>query len=403
MSAPSTCSLGLTYFQDLAAGPGVDGAWTIEQLSGADTIIQSGGFYLRTTDADTAAFANLDDLKTLTQTLGGTPTIIQADLTVVNNNVDGGISVTGSGQMTGIARMYSTSGANRSIGLEFSNHNTGLDVDCIVHLVVRSSTDAVLFNGSLDTFSFNLLGAFPQNHTYGGTIKIVQVAGNNVEVYWNGVLKYTTVNGEFAMDPSVKIALSRVTDAHQSQYGEVQNISYVGPSGLGTDCPNDAFSDAAVSSRGNLSASSGAGAAPDAAVSSRGNLYADSTPDFQGDFPTKALFVEGQLCLRGESQDVITASMNDYDPDEGRACTVVNFTASGGNWNVTGLVGGEKNRVMLLRNDGGSNNIVLKDGSALSATENRFDFGGDVTLTPGDSCLIIYTQSLLKWKKFPSP
>lgn len=70
----------MIIFSDPCAGPGVNAAWTIEQVGGNDAIIQSGDSYRRETDADSTDLAT--SLKSLTQTLAATPSTIQAEFSI---------------------------------------------------------------------------------------------------------------------------------------------------------------------------------------------------------------------------------------------------------------------------------------------------------------------------------
>jgi len=64
---------------------------------------------------------------------------------------------------------------------------------------------------------------------------------------------------------------------------------------------------------------------------------------------------------------------------------------------VTGIVAGANGDLLFLRNVGTTNALTLKDESGSSTAANRFAFGGDITLFPKDSLILIYDTTLARW------
>ncbi len=207
---------GPLYFADAAGGPGVDSSWTIEQLSGSPTIIQSGDHYQRAADAHNAM-----QLKYIQQTFVEVPRILQMNFSVH-------IQYTGSG--------YSTF-TNPDCAGAFTNGVSGwapqylLVFDSFGFPTVTSRVYLVVRANGTNEFSqllFTITGAPPFSTDFSGTLKVKQIAGNNVEVYWDGVLKFTTSSGKHDMAVLQQIKLSLYTPPDTNVYSTVKNISYVG-------------------------------------------------------------------------------------------------------------------------------------------------------------------------------
>jgi hypothetical protein len=64
---------------------------------------------------------------------------------------------------------------------------------------------------------------------------------------------------------------------------------------------------------------------------------------------------------------------------------------------MTGLAGGVDGRVIIIENVG-SNNLVLKDESASSTAANRFALSSDITIIPDSSAVLKYDATSSRWR-----
>lgn len=93
----------------------------------------------------------------------------------------------------------------------------------------------------------------------------------------------------------------------------------------------------------------------------------------------------------------ITSTQNNYNPSSAVCVSDTLVLSSNASQDVTGLAGGVSGCEVLLLN-GGSNPIVLKDSNAGSSTNNRFQFGGDITLASGQAARLFYQAGTAnKW------
>ena len=93
----------------------------------------------------------------------------------------------------------------------------------------------------------------------------------------------------------------------------------------------------------------------------------------------------------------ITTTENDYNPSSSVCVSDTLVLSSNASQNITGLAGGVSGCEVLLLN-GGGNPIVLKDSDAGSSTNNRFQFGGDITLASGQAARLFYQAGTAnKW------
>jgi len=117
-----------------------------------------------------------------------------------------------------------------------------------------------------------------------------------------------------------------------------------------------------------------------------GALVFATLPTLAGLVNSAALTLSGSI-----APAQITADQNDYAP-AGFATTFVLHVSSDASRNITGLAGGADGRVIVIENNG-TQNIVLKDESASSLAANRFAFSADITLAPDTSVMLHYDSS----------
>lgn len=86
----------------------------------------------------------------------------------------------------------------------------------------------------------------------------------------------------------------------------------------------------------------------------------------------------GSEGIDGTEPPTLTASVNNYDPPDGRVVSLIVLRASTP-LNITGLAGSFPNRILRLMNASG-NEITLVDTSGLSIAANQFLFGSNAAL-----------------------
>ena len=91
----------------------------------------------------------------------------------------------------------------------------------------------------------------------------------------------------------------------------------------------------------------------------------------------------------------LTSDKNDYNPKHLSRATTLRLSSDAIR-NITGLDGGDGNRILYVRNIG-NYNIVLKNNSTKSSASNRFKFTGDYTLAPNGLCALQYDSTLFRW------
>src|SRR5581483_9943486 len=94
----------------------------------------------------------------------------------------------------------------------------------------------------------------------------------------------------------------------------------------------------------------------------------------------------------------LTGDQNDYNPT-GLAAAAVLRLSSDATRAITGLAGGAGGRVMLVENVG-AHEVILRDQSGFSLTENQFLLPDDLTLGPTQGCLLWYdgTEDAVGWR-----
>lgn len=90
---------------------------------------------------------------------------------------------------------------------------------------------------------------------------------------------------------------------------------------------------------------------------------------------------------------------NDYNPTDLGISTVLRLTGNANASNITGIAGGADGRILVLQNVG-TPRIRLIDQSASSTAANRFAFGINVELDPGQTIVIIYDSTQSRWVPF---
>lgn len=102
----------------------------------------------------------------------------------------------------------------------------------------------------------------------------------------------------------------------------------------------------------------------------------------------------------------ITASQNDYDPGvgpDGSSAYSILRLQTDANWNITGLTGGSKGRLVFIENIGTSFRITLTNQDSASTTTNRFLAGNDVIIGPRQSAILLYDDITTRWRVVANP
>jgi hypothetical protein len=73
------------------------------------------------------------------------------------------------------------------------------------------------------------------------------------------------------------------------------------------------------------------------------------------------------------------------------------LTAPSGAANVTGLLAGSDNQMVLIVNDDAANNITLNADNGGSLAANQFDYAADLILPPKVSVLAVYDATEASW------
>jgi hypothetical protein len=99
----------------------------------------------------------------------------------------------------------------------------------------------------------------------------------------------------------------------------------------------------------------------------------------------------------------ITSNQNDYNPtgfNNGGApygASILRLSTDASR-DITGLVGGLSGRLLIIQNVG-TNNIVLKHEDAGSTAANRFAIGADLTLAADEGLMLWYDNTTQRWRK----
>lgn len=107
------------------------------------------------------------------------------------------------------------------------------------------------------------------------------------------------------------------------------------------------------------------------------------------------LEMHGPVSFTGRLAVSLPSDVNDWNPNHfGANILAVTVTADR---TVTGLTGGMPGRILSVLNVGTSGQIFLINESPASLPENRFKFPTQVNLGPGESALLAYDATFLRW------
>jgi PKD repeat protein len=239
MAIPPSCEFPLTYYQDECEGPGVDPDWTVSELSGNPSIEQAAGRYQHVNDDGPSG----STVGNISQILPAQPTIFEAEL-----GIDINVGTTDNHNTSAQFFEGATVVLNPlDIGPPRVGIRYHLNFDGGFNVIVRVSLSV---DTSVNLFSELLLDVnlgpssppppSPYSNSISGKLRVVDVGGNNVAIYWNGVLKYTTATGTFAFSSQVQLNLGKdIGNSGADNFtGWCDNIEYLAPSGLPNACPN---------------------------------------------------------------------------------------------------------------------------------------------------------------------
>jgi hypothetical protein len=131
------------------------------------------------------------------------------------------------------------------------------------------------------------------------------------------------------------------------------------------------------------------------------SLTGDGTALTPASLVTAALYSIGKFVLNGEiSPSALTADTNDWNPTGLAAATSIRISANAANWWLSSIVsGGEQGRILILENVGAYQIIIRDQDAALGTSGNRIIVGaaGHV-LAPGSSCILRYDVTGGRWR-----
>jgi hypothetical protein len=111
------------------------------------------------------------------------------------------------------------------------------------------------------------------------------------------------------------------------------------------------------------------------------------------------LELKGPLIFNNQiTPTIIGEHTNNYSP-AGLAETNYIRISFSGNYELRGIVAPipVANKLLFITNIG-SDNMKIKNESSLSTAENRFTTTGDLTIKPGESVILIYDTTSLRWR-----
>lgn len=105
------------------------------------------------------------------------------------------------------------------------------------------------------------------------------------------------------------------------------------------------------------------------------------------------------------SPTAIAAQQNNYDPTGFDTADIVLVTLTG-DQTITGFAApaaGENHEVLVVNDDGGSDELTIADQSTSSTTTNRVicPDGEDLVLKPGEAAKLIYDDDPSRWRAYP--
>lgn len=129
-----------------------------------------------------------------------------------------------------------------------------------------------------------------------------------------------------------------------------------------------------------------------------GSLFAKyfSHDHDNGDGESASVRIGAEFALKGViSPAQITADQNNYNPPNLATSSVVRLTSDALR-NITGFLAGTLWKILLVENIG-TFSIVLKNASTSSTAANRFSFGADLTILPGQGIILLYDGVQNRW------
>jgi hypothetical protein len=96
----------------------------------------------------------------------------------------------------------------------------------------------------------------------------------------------------------------------------------------------------------------------------------------------------------------LSGNVNDYNPTGLDSAFTVRLGGGAASRDITGIASGREGRVIRIVNIGATNNLVLKNQNASSASANRFLLTGDWTLVPNQVAALQYDVASAMWRPF---
>jgi hypothetical protein len=92
----------------------------------------------------------------------------------------------------------------------------------------------------------------------------------------------------------------------------------------------------------------------------------------------------------------LTADQNDWAPTGHATSSTIRFSTDAAR-NITGMAGGADGVIRILHNIGSFNATIVNESTS-SAAANRFAFGSDLTIGPGQSITVRYDATSSRWR-----
>lgn len=227
MAAPN-CQPGYTYFTDSATGPGIDAAWTTQAK-----VENSSAAYRHDNSSPSGT---LDGV--LKKTFASDPKSIQAEMKVILNLdtiVSEGFAVS---VPVAVAIQADSTDPSALFGLGITVARQGDNIVGQPFIIIKQPdvSDVVI---DLPEITIPL-SALPLTSEFAsGIMRLNMLPDDNVDVLWNGEVVHTT-DAAFGLDNLAALLFARYIDEVDDVvdfYGNIKDISYVGPTGYGSNCP----------------------------------------------------------------------------------------------------------------------------------------------------------------------